>query len=202
MQETLKDAALDQPLFSLNTGRAVLSIAPEVLGGEIAAARKDYDAAITHLERAVRYEDALVYTEPAEWHYPPRHALGAVLLEAKRPAEAETVYWEDLKRNRENGWALFGLAQALRTQGKNEEAALAEALRAANNQHTAEVERLQQELAEAQAASVRAISQAQITRAGYVYVNSNIGSFGDCVFKIGMTRQLEPMDRVGVSPAM
>ena len=66
------------------------------------------------LERAVRLEDALVYTEPSEWAFPPRHALGAVLLEAGRPAEAETVYWEDLKRNRENGWALTGLVQALR----------------------------------------------------------------------------------------
>ena len=34
--------------------------------------------------RAVRLEDGLVYTEPSEWHYPPRHALGAVLLEAGR----------------------------------------------------------------------------------------------------------------------
>jgi hypothetical protein len=49
-----------------------------------------------------------------------------VLLEANRPAEAETVYWEDLKRNRENGWALFGLMQALKAQGKNEDASLIE----------------------------------------------------------------------------
>ena len=48
-------------------------------------------------------------------------------MEAKRPAEAETVYWEDLRRNRENGWALFGLTQALKAQGKNEDAALVEA---------------------------------------------------------------------------
>ena len=75
----------------------------------------------------MRLEDALVYTEPAEWHYPPRLALGAVLLEANRAAEAETVYWEDLRRNRENGWGLFGLVKALKAQGKNDEAALAEA---------------------------------------------------------------------------
>ena len=43
------------------------------------------DAAIAHFERAVRLEDGLVYTEPAEWHYPPRHALGAALLAAGRP---------------------------------------------------------------------------------------------------------------------
>jgi tetratricopeptide (TPR) repeat protein len=127
LNEIMADKSLDHPLFSPNTGRAVLSIAQEVLGGEIAAAKKNYDAAIARLERAVRLEDALVYTEPAEFHYPPRHALGAVLLEASRPAEAETVYWDDLRRNRENGWALYGLMQALKVQGKNDEAALVEA---------------------------------------------------------------------------
>jgi len=126
IKELLTDKALDQPLFSPNTGLAVLSIAPEVLGGEIEAAKKNYDAAIAHLERAVRLEDALVYTEPAEWHYPPRQALAAVLLEAKRPAEAETVYWADLKRNRNNGWSLSGLLKALQAQGKSGEAALIE----------------------------------------------------------------------------
>jgi Flp pilus assembly protein TadD len=127
VNDILKNGALDHALFSPNSARAVLSIAPEVLAGEIAAARKNYDAAVAHLERAVRLEEALVYTEPAEWHYPPRHALGAVLLEANRAPEAETVYWADLRRNRNNGWALYGLMQALRAQGKNDEAALVEA---------------------------------------------------------------------------
>src|SRR5215813_1584147 len=127
LTETLKDKSLDQPLFSPNTGRGVLSIAQEVLAGNIAAANKNYNEAIPHLERAVRLEDALVYTEPAEFHYPPRQALGAALLEAGRPAEAETVYWEDLRRNKENGWSLYGLMQALKAQGKNEDAALVEA---------------------------------------------------------------------------
>jgi tetratricopeptide (TPR) repeat protein len=126
LDEIMADKSLDGPLFSPNTGRMVLSIAREVLAGEIAAAKKNYDPAIAHLEHAVRLEDGLVYTEPAEFHYPPRQALGAVLLEANRPAEAETVYWEDLKRNRENGWALFGLMQALKAEGKNEDAALVE----------------------------------------------------------------------------
>jgi tetratricopeptide (TPR) repeat protein len=118
----LPDKTLDDPLYSPNAGRSILAIAPEALGGEIAAARKQYDSAVAHLERAVRLEDALVYTEPAEWHYPPRHALGALLFEAGRPAEAETVYWEDLRRNPDNGWALFGLEQALRAQNKNADA--------------------------------------------------------------------------------
>ena len=117
------DPALNYPLFSPNTAAAILSVAPEVLAGELAAGRKDFDTAVAHLERAVRLEDGLVYTEPSEWHYPPRQALGAVLLAAGRPREAETVYWEDLRRNRGNGWSLFGLAQALSAQGRGDEAA-------------------------------------------------------------------------------
>lgn len=66
-----------------------------------------------HSARGVRLEDGLVYTEPAEWHYPVRQRLGAALLEAGRAKEAETVYWADLARNPENGWSLFGLGRAL-----------------------------------------------------------------------------------------
>jgi len=125
----MQDTALDAPLFSPNSGRAILGIAPAVLAGEIAAAKGQFDQAIAHLEHGVRLEDALVYTEPAEWAFPVRHALGAVLLEAGRASEAETVYWEDLKRNRENGWALTGLVQALRAQKKDAQAAVVEARR-------------------------------------------------------------------------
>ena len=122
------DPALNNKLFSLNTAEAILSAAPEVLAGELAARRKDFGAAIAHLERAVRLEDGLVYTEPSEWHYPPRQALGAVLIAAGRFNEAETVYWEDLRRNPDNGWSLFGLAQALRAQdGRGDETAAAQA---------------------------------------------------------------------------
>ncbi|SFP90456.1 hypothetical protein SAMN05216419_10315 [Nitrosomonas cryotolerans] len=127
LREIMNDPSLDGPLFSKNTPRTVLKIGPEVLAGEIAAARGHFDSAISHLERAVRFEDALVYTEPLEWHYPPRLALGAVLLEAGHPTEAETVYWEDLQRNRDNGWALYGLWQAQRAQNKHGEAKLTEA---------------------------------------------------------------------------
>ncbi len=127
----LAHPSLDNPNFSPNTGRAIMSIAPAVLAGEIAAAKGEFDKAIASLEHAVRLEDALVYTEPSEWAYPPRHTLGAVLLEAGRPGEAETVYWEDLKRNRENGWALTGLVQALRAQKKDAQAEIVEARRKA-----------------------------------------------------------------------
>jgi len=51
-------------------------------------------------------------------------------------------------------------------------------------------------LVEAEAKRQRAISRAQMTRSGYVYVISNVGSFGEHVYKIGMTRRDEPLDRV------
>ena len=123
----MKHASLDGPMFSPNTGRAILGIGPHVLAGEIAAARGAYGTAIAALERAVRLEDALVYTEPSEFMFPSRLALGAILLQAGRPDEAETVYWEDLKRNRESGWALFGLHQALVAQKKADQAAIVKA---------------------------------------------------------------------------
>lgn len=75
-------------------------------------------------------------------------------------------------------------------------AALDKALADAQNQHTEEVLRLQARLTEAEERSRRAMSMAQQTKAGHVYVISNIGSFGEGVFKVGMTRRLEPNERV------
>jgi len=127
MLDTVKaiaaDTSLNFTLFSPNTARAILSVAPEVLAGELDAARGNHESAIAHFQRAVLLEDALVYTEPEEWHYPPRQALGAELLAAGRPREAEVVYWQDLRRHPENGWSLYGLAQAQVAQGKAAQAA-------------------------------------------------------------------------------
>jgi hypothetical protein len=75
------------------------------------------------LRQAVAAQDRLAYAEPAEWFFPARHLLGAQLLIAGRAAEAERVYREDLARNAANGWALYGLAAALRAQGKTGAAA-------------------------------------------------------------------------------
>lgn len=55
---------------------------------------------------------------------------------------------------------------------------------------------LEQKLREAEERKQRAVSMAQLTRAGHVYILSNIGSFGEHVFKVGMTRRLEPQERV------
>lgn len=76
------------------------------------------------------------------------------------------------------------------------QAALQKALAEAEDEHTEEIERLKARLAEAEEKSQRAISRAQMTKSGHVYVISNIGSFGEGVYKIGMTRRLEPIIRV------
>jgi hypothetical protein len=59
-----------------------------------------------------------------------------------------------------------------------------------------QIEKLELELKEAQEKKERALSMAQQTKRGHVYIISNIGSFGENVYKIGMTRRLEPIDRV------
>jgi tetratricopeptide (TPR) repeat protein len=127
LRTLVNDPSLKSPVtFSTNTGHAILRIAPEVVAGEIAARRKNWNTALLHLERAVRYEDALNYQEPPDWHAPVRQNLGAVLLAAGRADEAEAVYWEDLRKNPGTGWSLFGLVQSLKAQGKDADAALAE----------------------------------------------------------------------------
>lgn len=74
--------------------------------------------------------------------------------------------------------------------------ALEKALADTKDEHSAEVESLKARLAEAEAKAQRTKSQAELTKSGHIYVISNIGSFGEGIYKIGMTRRLEPIDRI------
>ena len=135
MKTLLQDPVLKgQTTFSSNNGFTILRIAVEVIAGEIAAKRKDWDRAVLHLDRAVRFDDALVYTEPHDWHVPARQNLASVLMAAGRADEAETVLWEDLKRHPDHVWNLTLMAKALRMQDKTAEAALIEARLAKSSQ--------------------------------------------------------------------
>lgn len=100
----------------------LLGVPAGLLAGEMAAADGRLDEAVTILREAAQIEDDLEYDEPEPWHLPVRHALGAVLLESHRASEAETVYRESLDHLSNDGWALFGLEQALLAQGKNADA--------------------------------------------------------------------------------
>ena len=110
--------ATDKTYIGFGAAKTLLTIAEKLLAGEMAGKQKDFDSAITLLEKAVRLEDSLLYNEPPDWYFPVRHVLGALLLEAGFPGEAEMVYWEDLRRNPENGYSLFGLKQSLIKQNK------------------------------------------------------------------------------------
>ena len=105
-----------------NSVSEILKIGNQVLAGEIAAGRGEYETAISQLQQAVKAEDGLYYTEPKDWYISTRQILGAVLLEAGKASEAEKVYREDLKDHPQSGWSLFGLVQSLRAQEKTDEA--------------------------------------------------------------------------------
>jgi len=110
----------------------LLAVAEEMLAGEIAYRAGAHDKAFAHLRAAVALEDALPYDEPWGWMQPVRHALGALLLEQGRAAEAEEVYRADLglggslpraQIHPENVWALRGLLDCLEKRGDADEAA-------------------------------------------------------------------------------
>lgn len=98
------------------------------------------------------------------------------LEKAKKAAEQETKRYEK------------ALEQAQKELGQAQGAAL--------EKLNAKIAELNEELERAKQANERAMSRAQMTKSGHVYIISNIGSFGENVYKIGMTRRLEPMDRV------
>jgi tetratricopeptide (TPR) repeat protein len=98
-------------------------IATALLRGEILLKQKKFDQAVQSFQDAVKVEDGMRYNEPPDWKLPTRHYLGAALLDAGRFADAEKVYVDDLKVNRENGWSLTGLQRCQNAQGKKSEVA-------------------------------------------------------------------------------
>jgi tetratricopeptide (TPR) repeat protein len=106
-----------------NLAQNVSALSITVLRAQIAGAEHDSHTQRLLLREAIAQEDSLSYDEPPVWFLPVRHLLGAELLEAGKASEAEAVYRQDLKKNPHNGWALYGLSQALERQKKHEEAA-------------------------------------------------------------------------------
>ncbi len=103
--------------------KPIATLGLKLLDGEIARAKGDKAGSVAQFRSAEALFRSLPYTEPPWWHQPVAHLLGAALLDNHQPAEAEAVYRESLKTYRDDGWALFGLAQALDAQGKTAEAA-------------------------------------------------------------------------------
>ena len=109
----------------LNRAPPVFHLALLTLDARLAGAAGDQQRRLALLSEAVSAEDALAYSEPADWFIPTRHLLGRALLENGQPDAAEAVYREDLRREPANGWALLGLSQALGAEKRTTEAAAA-----------------------------------------------------------------------------
>ncbi len=141
----------------------------------------------------------------ADWDNVKQQFLEKVsLLES---AQEEKESQAELKRQMREEKQRQDELERQQQQAEEEEQRLAEqqrqineALLAAEGSHKEELERqrleLEQKILDVHQQYERAKSMAQLTKQGHVYVISNIGSFGENVFKIGMTRRLEPMERV------
>lgn len=163
--------------------------------------RKERDAYAAISEKITFLE----LEDNADWEGVKQQFLDKVALLEK--AQEEKEYQAELKRQmREEKQRQDELEQQQR-EAEEEEQRLAEqkrlleeALLAAEGAHREELERqrleLEQKIQDVHQQYERAKSMAQLTKQGHVYVISNIGSFGENVFKIGMTRRLEPMERV------
>ena len=115
-------AATSKAEFRGHSAKNLIGVLAAILEGELARDGGDLPAAVAAFERAVAADDALDYDEPEPLPFPARHWLGAALLDAKRFAEAEKVYRDDLADHPHNGWSLLGLQQALKAQGKSDAA--------------------------------------------------------------------------------
>jgi len=104
--------------FDINHADTVLRVADALLRGELLRAQGEHPQAIAALREAAAVEDTLAYNEPADWPLPVRPYLGAALLEAGDANGAAEAFGQDLKTYPDNGWSLFGLAQAQRELGQ------------------------------------------------------------------------------------
>jgi len=119
LERIAADPALqDFKLKNINAAAQVTRIAVLTLQAELAWAGGAPADAVAWLRQATEIEDRLEYDEPHLWLAPTRHALGAALLAAGQPAQAEQVYREDLRHYPGNGWSLSGLALAQDRMGK------------------------------------------------------------------------------------
>ena len=117
---TSPDAIFVMPVN--NKTKNILKIAENVLGAQVALAKKDNVAAVSMLREAVAVQDTLKYDEPQDWFYPVRESLGGVLLMSGDAKGAEQVFREDLAKNLRNPRSLFGLQQALQAQDRKSDA--------------------------------------------------------------------------------
>jgi tetratricopeptide (TPR) repeat protein len=121
--DALRDIAADPAVakvsfLDINHADGLVAVAVPLLRGELLRAQGRHNDGIAALRDAAIAEDALNYDEPADWPLPVRPYLGAALLEAGDARAAEVAYRQDLAIYPDNGWSLYGLAQAQRKLGE------------------------------------------------------------------------------------
>jgi tetratricopeptide (TPR) repeat protein len=113
-----------------NSAIETLSVGEKMLLGELEYHKGNHKIAYACLRESVQRCDDLHYSEPWPWMHPPRHALGALLMEQGHYAEAEEVYRADLGLNddvqrcaqhKNNVWSLHGLVECLKHRGETKE---------------------------------------------------------------------------------
>lgn len=124
-----------------NESRDMLKVGEAMLAGELEYRKGNFDRAFEHLRHCVYLYDHLNYTEPWVWMQPPRHALGALLLEQGQVEEAAAVYRADLglddtlvrpSQHPGNVWALHGYLECCQLLERQDEAVeIAEQLKTA-----------------------------------------------------------------------
>jgi tetratricopeptide (TPR) repeat protein len=126
-----RDRVPESRMLFNNTCLDILAVAEAMMAGEVEYRKGNHDTAFEHLERAVELDDNLPYDEPWGWMQPTRHALGALLMEQGRLAEAEAAYRADLGLDGQlrracwhpdNVWSLHGLHECLTRRGETVEA--------------------------------------------------------------------------------
>jgi tetratricopeptide (TPR) repeat protein len=107
--------------FRGDSHQTLLNTVAYILEGEMHIAEGDLNSAIRSFEEAVKFENALEYSEPEPLPFSARHWLGAALYSNGQYQEAEQVYKDELHHHPHNGWSLYGLQQSLAAQGLNDE---------------------------------------------------------------------------------
>ena len=128
--DKLHESMPDWHIIANNPTTAVLDVAAAMLNGELEYHAGNHDLGYTHLRKAYKLSDNLAYSEPWPWMHPPRHALGALLLEQNHLEEALRHYEDDLgvgnrlprsHQHRNNIWALHGYVECLKKLNRTEQ---------------------------------------------------------------------------------
>lgn len=116
MAELQRKADFSALLAAAIPAADIIQLARHVLEGRLALAQGNAERAIKEFQVAVSIQDSLAYMEPPYWYYPVRQSLGAALLIAGKPAEAEQAFQQSLVHVPNNGWALYSLMKAQQAQ--------------------------------------------------------------------------------------